>query len=325
MSYQYSSSSHNSTAMDISHPAYACYSPQRNASMEVMDDADKDSLGIPGEKKRNKLGYARINIACGNCRHRKIRCKALKNDPRCEACARLGKDCQFYTVDQQPPPPSRARSAGPRGFPKPMLASASTPPILAPGHPGDIPTEQGYGTKSLPVRPGGTSGSTYSYGQGPDNWLHSDDSSGSLKQDEAQLGWRNFLPDSSAASGYVPYSVAAAQTLSPWGPSPLEASVRPESNARAEGAWSPYQHAVRSMSFSGEPSTPCAGGMSRPYDRKGSVASDMYPSSGIDTISPAPYTAWQQPYQPWYAEGGQPTAPSATEHPPHIDGVYYRR
>jgi hypothetical protein len=30
-----------------------------------MNEPDRDALGLPEEKKRNRLGYARTNIACG--------------------------------------------------------------------------------------------------------------------------------------------------------------------------------------------------------------------------------------------------------------------
>nr|POF05849.1 hypothetical protein CFP56_53236 [Quercus suber] len=66
-------------------------------------------LGLPAmseselEKKRNKLGYQRISIACAHCRRRKIRCVMEDNDPqaRCQNCIRLKKECVFYPVDQQ--------------------------------------------------------------------------------------------------------------------------------------------------------------------------------------------------------------------------------
>lgn len=145
-----------------------------------------------------------------------------------------------------------------------------------------------------------------------DNWVPADTSPGS------------YQPGSPVAPGYAAYPVAAAQTSATWATSPLEATVGPESNARPEDAWSPYQQPARSMSFSGEPSAQYAGPMSRPYDRKASVTSDMYHPTGIESISQGSYTTWQQPYQPWYAEGGQ-SASSAAENPSQMDGVYYGR
>nr|OQO16576.1 hypothetical protein B0A51_17181 [Rachicladosporium sp. CCFEE 5018] len=61
-----------------------------------MSDLDED-------KKRNKLGYQRISIACAHCRRRKIRCVLADGDDqnRCQNCIRLRKECIFYPVDQQ--------------------------------------------------------------------------------------------------------------------------------------------------------------------------------------------------------------------------------
>lgn len=100
---------------------------------KVMADSQLPPLGgIPAmseselASKRNKLGYQRISIACGecradafmlslpwstrllirqsaHCRRRKIRCLVAEGDlqGRCQNCIRLKKDCVFYPVDQQ--------------------------------------------------------------------------------------------------------------------------------------------------------------------------------------------------------------------------------
>ncbi|KXT18880.1 hypothetical protein AC579_3571 [Pseudocercospora musae] len=62
----------------------------------IMSDSDLD-------KKRNKLGYQRISIACAHCRRRKIRCLLSEDESeqRCQNCIRLKKECVFYPVDQQ--------------------------------------------------------------------------------------------------------------------------------------------------------------------------------------------------------------------------------
>nr|POE59205.1 hypothetical protein CFP56_24474 [Quercus suber] len=75
----------------------------------ISQSASAVQLGLPAmseselEKKRNKLGYQRISIACAHCRRRKIRCVIEDNDPqgRCQNCIRLKKECVFYPVDQQ--------------------------------------------------------------------------------------------------------------------------------------------------------------------------------------------------------------------------------
>ncbi|CAZ80559.1 unnamed protein product [Tuber melanosporum] len=69
----------------------------------VREDASIQAAGgsYSTDKRRNKLGYHRISVACGHCRRRKIRCIAAKDDPsgRCSNCIRLKKDCNFYPVE----------------------------------------------------------------------------------------------------------------------------------------------------------------------------------------------------------------------------------
>jgi len=97
-------------------------------------------LSPTGDKRRNKLGYHRTSVACGelpvthplhtqhitdlvfagHCRRRKIRCLVAQDEPtgRCANCIRLKKECNFYPVDQAPEPqrtqpgPAKEASAG---------------------------------------------------------------------------------------------------------------------------------------------------------------------------------------------------------------------
>ncbi|KAG9953424.1 hypothetical protein KCU85_g1285, partial [Aureobasidium melanogenum] len=66
------------------------------------------------DKRRNKLGYQRISIACSHCRRRKIRCVLAEGDDmgRCNNCIRLKKECVFYPVDSAGGPESRAQTKG---------------------------------------------------------------------------------------------------------------------------------------------------------------------------------------------------------------------
>ncbi|KAK5115033.1 hypothetical protein LTR62_001730 [Meristemomyces frigidus] len=78
----------------------------RSASTPAMRDmalSDED-------KKRSKLGYQRISIACAHCRRRKIRCVIADGDPqsRCQNCIRLKKECIFFPVEQQTAMDNRA-------------------------------------------------------------------------------------------------------------------------------------------------------------------------------------------------------------------------
>ncbi|KFZ19726.1 hypothetical protein V501_00538 [Pseudogymnoascus sp. VKM F-4519 (FW-2642)] len=54
------------------------------------------------EKKRNKLGYSRVSVACGHCRRRKIRCEYARGDLQnpCANCIRLKKECNFLPIGQ---------------------------------------------------------------------------------------------------------------------------------------------------------------------------------------------------------------------------------
>jgi Fungal Zn(2)-Cys(6) binuclear cluster domain len=106
-------------------------------NVRVMASNDTSSMSM-SDKRRNKLGYHRTSVACGqftasyvlfehrrerssgrwltlnvgHCRRRKIRCLLAPGDPqgRCSNCIRLKKECNFYPVDQQPPPEMRPRS-----------------------------------------------------------------------------------------------------------------------------------------------------------------------------------------------------------------------
>lgn len=178
-------------------------------------------------------------------------------------------------------------------------------------------------TKSLPVGTGAQATRPYSYGQGMENWAATT-MSPVAKQGDVNTEWRNYPPESPVASGYAPYPVPTSQASTAWATSPLEATVGSEGTSRSEEAWPPYHQPTRSMSFSGEHSVQYAMTPSRTYERKASVVSEVYQPTSIETTPPTTYTAWQQPYQPWYAEGGQ-HVPSAGDNNPQMDGTYYAR
>ncbi|KAI1119621.1 hypothetical protein F5Y14DRAFT_457853 [Nemania sp. NC0429] len=316
-----------------------------NVTPQGMNEPDAEFHGLAGEKKRNRLGYARTNMACGNCRKRKIRCQPVKNDGRCSQCIRLKKDCQFYAVDQQPPPPS-VMGAASRSHNKTMLASAATAAPVSPDQPGQMQTHQSYHGRTIPgghnmgashvrpesrlgnpkIAPGAPGASSYGYGQNTDNWAGVPIGPVAKQGAASASSWRSYPPQSPISPGYAPYSATASQASATWATSPLEATVGQEVPSRSEDAWSPYQQPTRAMSFGSEQhSVQYAPAANRAYDRRGSVASDMYHATSIEAIPSNPYTAWQQPYQPWYAEGGQPASPSGDENPAQIHDAYYGR
>lgn len=112
-------------------------------NIRTSNNNDPAALALVNDKRRNKLGYHRTSVACGklfsrpsktaglyllwhngnliniltglvgHCRRRKIRCIPAPADPqnRCSNCIRLKKECNFYPVDQQPPPEPKRRGS----------------------------------------------------------------------------------------------------------------------------------------------------------------------------------------------------------------------
>ncbi|KAI1820740.1 hypothetical protein F4861DRAFT_38937 [Xylaria intraflava] len=303
MAFQYSSSSSQSYAgIEMSHSnSMSNYQPSTNFTLKEISKPDSDPLDISGEKKRNRLGYARTNMACGNCRKRKIRCLLVKGDGRCTQCIRLKKDCHFYAVDQEPSAPTGTRT-GPRLLSKTMLALAATPPQIAPSRHGDVQEHDPYhgGTAashgmSPPAfsadmynepSPGLPIGKPNAYGQDLDNWALT------AETGDMNAAWRGYSFEPPIAASYSLHAMPGSQASMPWEMFPGESMGEPEGVPGFENMWAPYQQPTRSMSFSGE--YPFQYG--RAYDdRKSSVASDIcYPTS-IETVL---YSTRQQPFQP---------------------------
>ncbi len=97
--------------------------------MRSLALGESGALSPTSDKRRNKLGYHRTSVACGeqhpenaqagwsadicdqgHCRRRKIRCLLAPDDPqgRCSNCIRLKKECNFYPVEQVMSPDPRA-------------------------------------------------------------------------------------------------------------------------------------------------------------------------------------------------------------------------
>lgn len=130
------------------------------------------------DKRRNKLGYHRTSVACGelrvedalvsrvliilqgHCRRRKIRCLLAPEDAhgRCSNCIRLKKDCNFYPVDQQPPNENKPRKSDSNSQDLSNSSTATSPHTLAPGLEDGEPAFPHY--SQLPISSG-----EYSYGQ----------------------------------------------------------------------------------------------------------------------------------------------------------------
>ncbi|KAI0478541.1 hypothetical protein GGR56DRAFT_689418 [Xylariaceae sp. FL0804] len=198
--------------------------------------SEHGSLGLSGEKKRNKLGYHRTLVACTNCRKRKIRCEASKDDVRCKPCIHLKKVCEYGPVDQKgrPPPSSSSGSRGPPPPPGPpgppgvgvrataggRIVTASPHPTGTHSHPppyhqiSTVPGMQAMGAASS-VRaspddhrmPGSASNPrAFGYGQGM-----AEAAAGDLGSP-----WRNCAPDQAGAgAGGSPFSPYAPHGLPP--------------------------------------------------------------------------------------------------------------
>ncbi|WQF78269.1 Putative zn(2)Cys(6) fungal-type DNA-binding domain-containing protein [Colletotrichum destructivum] len=113
-----------------------------NVRPRQANASDPNQSGLPGDKKRNKLGYHRTSVACGHCRRRKIRCIASPafGESRCINCIRLKKECSFFPVDQPPLPQTtdprhRAPSRTPAGS---KVTSASSSPAMVAGQSPDV-------------------------------------------------------------------------------------------------------------------------------------------------------------------------------------------
>ncbi|KAI1870068.1 hypothetical protein JX265_006238 [Neoarthrinium moseri] len=320
MSYQYPPPPHHHGAeMDLHHPGYlSSYPASASSSMEGTNEADHGQFGPAGDKKRNKLGYHRTSVACvwlnrkdeGHCRRRKIRCMPQPNDVqgRCANCIRLKKDCSFYSVGQEPAPvPGQKPGARPPAGTK--IASASSSPAVATGHPPDVSSHQSYahlatipsiqnmGPPSLkpetyPADPkmssSASSGRTFDYGHGVANWIPADTSPSSVKAPgDAGASWRTYPHESPITPAFSPYTPQHHSSGWPAAP-PIGtpgggdvASSRPE-----DVAWAPYPGAppARSLSYGGEasqsytPASQIGEPPGRSYDRRASAASAMYPT-----------------------------------------------
>ncbi|PKS10514.1 hypothetical protein jhhlp_002266 [Lomentospora prolificans] len=270
-------------------------------------------MGMPGEKRRNKLGYHRTSVACGHCRRRKIRCIPSPADVqgRCVNCIRLKKECSFYPVDQQPPTDARSKASS-RASTGPKIASASSSPAISSGHPTEITPHQPYpplampsiqnmappamkSTASEPFSPDGkmptsapATGRPFDFAAQPmTNWMSAEQSpSSATKPSDLNATWRTYPHESPITPSFSPYTPHAPPSAG-W-----NAPVSAETAPREDVSWSSYPPPPpRSLSFGGEGvnvQTPgqYASMPNRPYDRKPlTVSSEMYPPPIATSVS----------------------------------------
>ncbi|KFA78199.1 hypothetical protein S40288_01350 [Stachybotrys chartarum IBT 40288] len=102
---------------------------------------DPSAVTAQGEKKKNRLGYHRISIACTHCRRRKIRCITSRDDQaHCVNCIRLKKECIFNPVTPPTPMDSFSKFAPRAPSSSRMLKSSSSSPS-APNYAFDVSKE----------------------------------------------------------------------------------------------------------------------------------------------------------------------------------------
>ncbi len=218
----------------------------------------------------------------GHCRRRKIRCIPAPADPqnRCSNCIRLKKECNFYPVDQQPPPDprrrgSKAQSGTERTSEESSSPSTSSgqlpemsqtlpypnlnmPPIQDLGGPhmkrqrteSFSPETKGANSRHLPQQIFSndcavvTSSRNFEYNHGPTNWMAPDvsPSTKAPPPDVPQSFWRVNPQDSPLTPAFSPFTPNL-----PIPPPQNWPAPHPEASPRDDISWSVPQ---RSISFS---------------------------------------------------------------------------
>ncbi|RYP03784.1 hypothetical protein DL764_004896 [Monosporascus ibericus] len=332
MPYDYPQASRDGADAGMHAEYMSGYHQPTASSVEGTNDADLGSIGLSGEKKRNKLGYHRSALACG----------------------RLRKDCTYRPVDH--PAPGIPGQTG--GLSAPHMEEPAASPSVISGRPlqtrgaqhhEQMATGQDLGQAS--AGPEGDnaysanqrmSSSVPGYGHGIANWAASQTATvtspssggmhGGMGSDSA---WRHYPHESPVTPGLPPFAAHQPQTSSGWPPAPVGAPTVNEPTPRSEDGWSSFPQPMRSLSYGGEATGQYLPDR-LPYDRRASTTSDMYPplittntaamaGSAMDpraplsagAVPPATYATWPDPYQytesgdeygDWYGEtGGEPS------------------
>ncbi|KAE8447449.1 hypothetical protein EG329_010722 [Mollisiaceae sp. DMI_Dod_QoI] len=296
--------------------------------------ADAAALALSAEKRRNKLGYHRTSVACGHCRRRKIRCIPAPGDAqsRCSNCIRLKKECNFYPVDQAPPPDPRRRGSKTQSGPE--RTSESSSPSTGSGQLPEMQPTLPYPPLNMPPIQDlvVTSSRNFEYNTAPHhgatNWMAPDASPGAKPQTEVpQPYWRVNQQESPLTPAFSPFT-PSLQIPPPqnWPASHPEPSPREDigwsvpqrsiSYSNLEGLhnhqqYSPYpnpppqagpdQYAAkpRVLHSSGmyPPPIQTSGAPVPPYEAASATSSDtpQHPHSA-QSLPPVPISNWQQPY-----------------------------
>ncbi|KAI0830963.1 hypothetical protein F5Y06DRAFT_290548 [Hypoxylon sp. FL0890] len=315
-----------------------------NVRPQGPNEADPGPLGLPNEKRRNKLGYHRTPMACLPCRKRKIRCKQPEIPDilrRCESCINLKKECEYAAVNQAPPLATGQRQ-GSRASVGTSLASPSTSPAMPTGNIVETQSNPPYNqlatVPSMPsmsqqpiepevdetyssetkIPPNATSGREFNYGHGTSGWISTDAGASAAKTPgDTNTSWTSYsqgmveTPDLSSYTAHVPVS------LSTWPATSLGLS-RIDTNTRLDDAWKPYPQGTRSMSYSDDQSGHFASAPTRPYERVQVPEAHLSAQGSLSAGAvPHPaYNAWQQSYQYAKANDGYEEWYEGHEHHP---------
>ncbi|KFA63193.1 hypothetical protein S40285_03257 [Stachybotrys chlorohalonatus IBT 40285] len=227
---------------------------------------DPSAVPAQGEKKKNRLGYHRISIACTHCRRRKIRCITSRDDQaHCVNCIRLKKECIFNPVTPPAPMDSFSKFAPRAPSSSRMLKSSSSSPS-APNYAFDaskepilpavtVPGFQNLVLSSSPVNDGNsfshvTKGppmlnQAYSMGSPPlPGWIPTEGIPATSRSENASTPWRGYPMESPIAPHYPPFN--STTTENSWTTGLMD------SGSRGEIAWSGFPPSSRSMSYSND-------------------------------------------------------------------------
>ncbi|KAH8179906.1 hypothetical protein LIA77_01425 [Sarocladium implicatum] len=205
---------------------------------------DQVQLGLAGEKKRNKLGYHRTSVACGNCRKRKIRCVTDVNDK------------QGRSLDGRATTSTRGGSQ--RG------PSASASPATSSGQLSEAPSKRPLSRQVLPPGMGQARGASQ---DDDDHASISDTSTGRVGGQSFELSGHPSAtwgaPDLETSlharagdfGGQWPSSASMTEHFSSYDPSQASPAWQhdPQGQQPHEGfPWAGMSAPTRSMSYSGE-------------------------------------------------------------------------
>ncbi|KAH7258048.1 hypothetical protein BKA59DRAFT_390991 [Fusarium tricinctum] len=229
-------------------------------------DEQLQQMGTVGEKKRNKLGYRRTSVACGQCRRRKVRYITSSSDVqgRCINCIRLKGECSCSPVEQTSTGDSRAKktsrsSAAVKGKSRPSISDAvkqSRKPIPPFSSSAKASTPIAiFTTEAFPHKMRASSASCTNQNpfairdQDLSNWMLADaDQSPTSNSGELNPRWRTNPSESPVSSQFSSFASVPLSSVI-W----TSGSLKSISHRDVDLAWGSCVPLVRSITCGGEP------------------------------------------------------------------------